>query len=224
MNLEIYGDSILKGIMLINGKYRIYKSNLIESLSENGIFASKTCKMGRTIVEAKDIIENTSELDLNDHVVLLEFGGNDSAYNWTEVSSNPTGVHFPITKEDDFVSAYSETIDYLKNKGATPIITNLFPIDSEKYLNFVSKGLSKENILSWLGDVNMLYRWHEHYNNLVEKIGREFSLDIIDIRNMFLNRHDFKDLLCEDGIHPTEIGHEMIEEQIINYFENKNEK
>ena len=89
------------------------------------------------------------------------------------------------------------------------MLTSLVPIDATKYMNFISRGLSYDNILSWLGDVNMLYRWHEGYNRAVEQLADVCSLPLFDLRGEFLYTHAFKSLICDDGIHPTAEGHRM---------------
>jgi lysophospholipase L1-like esterase len=57
----------------------------------------------------------------------------------------------------------------------------------------------------------MLYRWHEYYNELVCTVARETGAFLIDLRTPFLKSHNLKNLICSDGIHPSEEGHRMIE-------------
>jgi len=77
---------------------------------------------------------------------------------------------------------------------------------------------SPSAILSWLGDINLLYRWHENYSRTVERIAAETGCALIDVRSAFLTRHDYKSLLCFDGIHPTEAGYGIIDSVFKSYF------
>jgi lysophospholipase L1-like esterase len=60
----------------------------------------------------------------------------------------------------------------------------------------------------------MLYRWHEYYNELVCKVAQETGAFLIDLRTPFLKSHKLNNLICSDGIHPSETGHLMIEKII----------
>ena len=42
---------------------------------------------------------------------------------------------------------------------------------------------------------------------------------ITDTRQVFLQSHRFNDLLCADGIHPTQAGHDLIGEHIAAYLQ-----
>lgn len=210
--LEILGDSILKGVMYSgeNNKYQICRESKPVELQELGFEISNCSKMGATVdygyrkaqKRAEDWDENT--------VVIFEYGGNDCNYNWKEVSENPEGEFKPITDTEEFTDTYKSLIGLARAHGAKVMVSTLVPLDSEKYFNWITRGLSRENILHWLGDEEMLYRWHEYYNEMVRGIAAEFGCAVLDLRRYFLKLHDFKSLICADGIHPTEKGHALI--------------
>ena len=54
-------------------------------------------------------------------------------------------------------------------------------------------------------------------SHLVENLARELECCFIDLRRGFLLSHEYDRLLCADGIHPTQKGHEMIEKTIANF-------
>ena len=56
------------------------------------------------------------------------------------------------------------------------------------------------------------------YSNLVCEIASASNIKMIDIRSAFLKLRNYSDYLCEDGIHPNEEGHRLIEEAIIAYL------
>ncbi|MBP1587610.1 MAG: SGNH/GDSL hydrolase family protein [Clostridia bacterium] len=220
--LIIFGDSILKGVIYSReGKmYKLYNGSLTEKLRAKGVELLSYCKMGLTVTKAfpfvSEILEGTDDLRGTD--VLLEYGGNDSMFNWKMVSEAPDGVHCPVTSPDDFAATYDRLIKKLQARGANVILANLIPIDPEKYMNYISEGLSRENILRWLGDISMLYRFHESYNRKIYDLAAENKAGIVDLREDFLLAHDFSELLCMDGIHPTDKGHAMIENTLVRSF------
>jgi len=212
--LEIYGDSILRGVTYCaqSGRYDLCKKNRFASLSEVGIEAKNNSRMGATIPRGFDLLKrNLSDTVKEDTVVVFEYGGNDCDFKWEDVSADPAGKFQPNTPEGEYLNTYREMIRYTKEKGARPVIASLVPIDADKYMNWISRNLNYQNILSWLGDVSMLSRWQEYYSRLAERLAYETGCPLLDLRSAFLLRHDYKDLLCEDGIHPTPVGHEVID-------------
>ena len=88
----------------------------------------------------------------------------------------------------------------------------------------ISRSNSYDNILSWLGDPSMLYRFQEHYNRIVERLAAEVGCPMIDLRGAFLLSHDYKALISADGIHPTEAGHDLIEKSLREFLSTQGEK
>jgi lysophospholipase L1-like esterase len=76
-----------------------------------------------------------------------------------------------------------------------------------------------------LGDVQQIYRYQEMYSLIVEKVAREFSIRLIDLRSRCLaERNFFRDMLCQDGLHLTEDGQRFVGEQIAQLVEEANRK
>lgn len=217
--IEIFGDSILKGVIYQSeiGRYKLFGGTLESRMSDAGITLRRNCRMGSTIDGGLERLSRRlqTEGDLAGATVLLEFGGNDSDHDWKSVSDDPDGEHFPKLSIERFADAYSEAVDMIRAHGGEAAAATLIPIDAEKYLDFISRGLSRENILRWLGDVSMLYRWHEEYNRTVEAIAEKKECPVVDLRSTFLLSHRFSSLICDDGIHPTAAGHKLIEDKLI---------
>lgn len=209
--LLIFGDSILKGVTFSaeNGKYKLCPQDY-SKLSSEGISVNNLCKMGATIEYGEKILKEELKDGGNNCTVLFEYGGNDCDYPWRAISENPNDNHRCRTLPSVFEKKYKECIEYALLSGAKVIISNLPPLDSEKYMQWICRGLNYDVILRWLGDKSMLYRWHENYNRLVEKIADSFGLTLIDLRSAFLTSHSFDTLISNDGIHPTEAGHRLI--------------
>ena len=63
-----------------------------------------------------------------------------------------------------------------------------------------------------------LDRWHERYNMEIFRLGVTQRVPVIDITSVFLEKKNHADYLCEDGIHPNDEGHALIETAILEYL------
>ena len=55
--------------------------------------------------------------------------------------------------------------------------------------------------------------------NKLEKYSKETNVPIIDITTFFLSRIDYKDFLCDDGVHPNAKGHLLIASAVKDFYE-----
>jgi lysophospholipase L1-like esterase len=222
--LCLFGDSVARGIVLEpDGRYAPIKDSFgaLASLRLNIPIINKA-RFGCTVTKGLEIVKNFLKPDRlkgkGREVAILEFGGNDCDFRWDEVAANPKGDHKPGTSLDQFATIYRDIITDLKREGVRPILLTLPPLDPVRYFNwFTRSGLDREAILSWLGDVQFIYRWHERYNDAVWGIALESECSLIDIRKPFLERNDYSRYLCQDGIHPNREGHKLIESVILEY-------
>lgn len=221
-NITVWGDSILKGVILDeqDGKYKVMKNSCISNFAEiTGCSVKNNAHFGMTSTKALHRIKSSIDkqpFGKND-IVIIEYGGNDCDFNWSEISEKPDGYHEPKTSISCFKNSLQNIIDSFKEKGVTPILMNLPPLQPEFYFNWVSKGLSKENIMHWLGDVAKIYRWQEAYNSAVEWVARQNLCGVINVRESFLISNDYSSQFCADGIHPNEKGHERILESLLEF-------
>lgn len=208
--LLIIGDSIMKGVMNDDGKYRLCHDHDFSSLTANEIQVDNASKMGATIESIQPVLKKKlAGLD-EQSTVLFSLGGNDCDYDWSKISEDPDGTFEPHTPNDRFLSLYRDAIRAAQDTGAKVAVASILPLDSERYFDFITKGRDRGNILHWLGDVNHLYRWQEYYNSLVCTLARVFGCRLVDLRSRFLCRSDFPSLLSCDGIHPSQQGHDLI--------------
>ena len=224
-DISVFGDSVLKGVIYENNTYKVSKnrfSNICEEVL--GISIENKAKFGSTIETGKNIIFKNINLikETKSKYVIMEFGGNDCDYNWSEMSENPEKEHRPKSTIKEFIEIYSYLIDELRTIGKEPVLLSLPPIDSVKYFNYISRKLNADNILKWMeGDKQFLTNWHERYNIEVFKLAIDRSIPIIDITSRFLEVKKYSKLLCDDGIHPNENGHKIIAEAIKEHIEKR---
>ncbi len=211
---EIYGDSIMKGVFFdsLAGKYRTLPGTLFERFAEKfGLQIKNRSRFGCTISKGARMLDNALQKPEPRDFLLMEYGGNDCDFNWKEVAEQPTAQHNPHTPPAAFEQAYRGMVERVKAMGTRPVAMSLPPIDAEKYFQWITRdGLSKDRILQWLGDVQMIYRFQELYSGIITRIAYEMDCLFVDVRSAFLDKHNYKQLLCEDGIHPNEAGHELI--------------
>lgn len=213
MNVTVYGDSILKGVLLENGKYIVNKVWEELIAKRFGLSIRNRSRFGCTIEKGLSAIRKDCESACDPgEWALIEFGGNDCDYDWAAISAEPDRDYDCKTPPEAFVTNYREAIRLIRESGREPIAMTLPPIHSERYLRFICRnGLSRDNILHWLGDVEAISRWQEKYSVLARKVAEEEQVDLIDLRSAFASDGSpLEDLLCEDGIHPSRKGQKII--------------
>lgn len=223
-HISIWGDSIMKGVILdeVEGRYRVLEENCVHEFGEKtGAVITNHASFGMTSSKAVERIARSVERNppAPDDIVLVEYGGNDCDYNWEEVSANPDKHHLPKTPIERFGSTLQAIIDKFKSFKIQPVFMSLPPLEPNRYLDWISKNLSKENILKWLGDVNQIYRWQEAYNEIVVQTAKDNDLRIINVRKDFLISSNYSNKFCADGIHPNKFGHQTILDSCMNFVQ-----
>jgi len=226
MLVSIYGDSILKSVVYENGAYHAQR-DLVRQFSERyDVEVENRSYFGSTTAKALERMERDLGADkpMGKYCV-IEFGGNDCAYDWEAVSSEPLGEHLPITAPEAFRENLRRLLELVRSRCAVPVLTNLPPIDAKKYFAWITRRLpSPEPILQWIGRVERFYQQNEYYSLLCAQVAAEFGAIFADIRSPFLRENDLDRLLCEDGMHPNREGHRRIFQTLCRLFEEKEGK
>ena len=211
----IFGDSVLRGVYVEEETHvhRLYRERTANLSASVGCEVKNCSVMGATVKTGEELLRRKFQPDADGDpaTVIFEYGGNDCDYKWQDISENPGGEYLPNTPADRFIAGYGKCIEYAKSFGSRVFLCNLVPLDAGRYIEWISRSLSKENILSWLGDTSMLYRWQEYYSRTAEQIAAKYGCPLIDIRSPFLRSHSYTGLLSPDGIHPTVAGHRVID-------------
>ena len=215
LDLCLFGDSISKGVVTDNTPehYTTTERSFVKLLSEEHTDWDVTsyALFGSTIAKGQSLVRRHAKAVEAADVVVLEYGGNDSDFAWDEIAAQPEATHAPKTDVSTFTETYEQIVSELRARGKKVVLLNLPPLDSKKYFNWVSRGLDAEKILAWLGGSDsFIYRYHESYSVSVADIAVRQGVPLIDIRSPFLQRRDYSELLCEDGIHPNDRGHKLI--------------
>lgn len=216
--IYVYGDSIMKATCPDEDmRYHFHIDEFLKGFKELPVKIINRAKFGASIEKGNAILDRDLEQGLQCKYALVEYGGNDCNFNWQEVAENPDGEHLPKTCLDRFVSVLDGMVKKIKGTGATPVLMTLPPIDSEKYLGYITRnGISRDNIVKWLGDVDRIYRYQEYYSNAILNYAMSSGNPVIDMRSEILPRKDFKSLISKDGIHPSEKGYRIIFEKLFD--------
>ncbi len=218
----VSGDSISKGIIYdeTKNRYIVLQENYVNLISQKFKGSIKNIsRFGSTITRGINKLEEYIGKE-NPDIVLIEYGGNDCAFNWDEVADNPDADHLPQTEVGIFETSLRETIELLRNIKITPVLMSLPPLNADMYFKWISKNnpLTQSNILKWLGNVPRIYSWQENYSSVITKVSEETLTKLVDVRSAFLQYPDFTKFLCRDGMHPNRAGHKVIAEKIIDYI------
>ena len=212
MNILVFGDSILKGVRMENGSYSRDRSWEERLSVQFGLQIRNCSRFGCTVGKALPMIRRQCASMAEGELAVVEYGGNDCDYDWTAISADPEGDYVCKTPLEQFERDFREILQLVKESGRTPVVFTLPPIHSVRYLRFVCRnGNSPERILRWLGDVEAISRWQERYSSMAASAAREMDARLLDLRAAFPRNPDrLKDYLCEDGIHPSRLGQELI--------------
>jgi len=226
--VELFGDSIFKGVQINPQNMRYHVDNTIDiDMIEKKHFLSirNFSKFGCTITKGFTLLEK--RLKGNEPLcdaIIMDFGGNDCDYDWRAIAKHPDSDHLPHTPLDVFVKTYHKIIALLKEHGIRPIMTSLTPLDANKFFHWFCDGLDKVNVLKWLGSIDFIYRWQESYSRAVEKIASETNTLIVDLRGAFLQQKKLEHFLCEDGTHPNTEGQKLITQTFLEFIEDAKAK
>lgn len=209
------GDSITKGVIYDGESYKTLPANFISQCADDlNVNIDNYGRMGCTITRGAQIAEQHAEAIAGSDVTLVEFGGNDSDFCWTDVATAPTENHYPMTELPTFRQMYRDLIARIRQLGSKPVLMTLPLIDDKRFYAFVTRNMGereRSNVLTWLGGQEERIRnYHDMYSLAVYQIGYQERVPVLDITSPFLNNRDYLPYLCVDGIHPSQEGHDLI--------------
>lgn len=225
-NISLFGDSIGAGVKVDGDKRSFSKRSAVRLFEEKySVSVDNRSKFGQTL--AKTFLRKTfdnyvEEVNGGDNTVIIELGGNDSAYYWKIVAAQPEKHHDPVTPLKEFVDYYERALSTLTKKVKV-FCCNLVPIDPKRYFdNVIGRICDKNKVLEFFnGDYTVIYRHHEMFNNAVVASCATKNVPVIDIRSPFLDTFDFSSLLCDDGIHPNDLGQQLIFSSVCDFVETR---
>lgn len=213
--ISIWGDSIGKGVMFDEARNRhiICRDNYETLIRAQGIEFKNYARIGCTAPMGEELM--TEERMEQGGIAVIEFGGNDSDIDWRAVSEDPDRDVYPAKVSiPDFKKSLSEMIARARAHGMRPVLVTPLPLVAERYLDWVSRGLDRQNILKYLGAAEFIYRWQERYDIAAREVAARTRTQLFDIRTRFLQEKRLDALMSIDGIHPNERGHQLIKGEV----------
>ena len=221
-----FGDSVLKGVIIDsartianNVRYMFLDSNFTSQAgSRLGVDIDNYGKFGSTISIGTGIVDRHIKQVGDYDYTFLEYGGNDSDFDWSAIAADPQAHHDPRTPLKLFSEIYTCIVEKVRKSGSKPVMLSLTPLDPEMYFSHFTRNMNseqKDNIIKWLGGTTeSITSWHEMYNLEVFKLSNRLGVPLLDITTPFLSCKDFRQYYCEDGIHPNAQGHHLIADAI----------
>ena len=216
----VWGDSILKGVALDpEGKYRVLEENCGKLFGDaTGIEIVNRSRFGCTVTKGHSIMRADLERVSDADTAVIEFGGNDCDFDWAAIAENPEAEHSPKTPLHIFRNEVENMVKEVRARGIRPILTTLPPLEPNRFVATISKGLNRNNILKWLGCALTTYRWQESYSDAISEIARRTNCLLIDLRSAFLTDRYYEKFICADGMHPNASGHRLMAGVLKNFL------
>lgn len=224
--ITVFGDSISKGFFYDDIEIKKLENPVVDMLnSQCYLCINNKSIFGQSLKRAyeKSIFEKyLSEINKSENnIAIIALGGNDSDYDWRQVENNPSISHSSKTDESEFECLLYNIIERFQRNNIKVVLCSLCPIISKRYFeNVLSKKFDREKILSFLkGDIENLYRHQEIFNNIIIRVAIKTNCLFFDYRSEFLKRNDFQSLMSKDGIHPNQLGHNLLFELATKFIE-----
>lgn len=213
--LRVWGDSIAKGVIYdeARGRYAVCRDNCLLKLSRDaGVRVLNYSVMGQT--SENGLTRMRAEDMQRGEIAVIEYGGNDCDLDWRAVSEHPEIEQSGRVPLERFARNLSEMIRRAREGGMIPVLVTPPPLIACRYFEWICRGLNRENILAYLGDVERIYRWQDGYADRVRELAEKCNARLVDIRRCMLEAGGLEEMMCVDGIHPNARGHAVIYEAV----------
>lgn len=217
--IAVFGDSILKGAVtgltdhlfdiLPENSLTIAQKKLGFELFNDSVFGSIITKTQRRL---NKFFEKGEKADF----VILESGGNDSDYDWNVLAASDSEIPLqPRTPLSDYLRVWEEMVQTVKSNGAVPIVMTTPSLVADRWYRHVTRALDekgKSKVDAFLGEcpVDTISKLHETYNLNLMEFCRSNNVFFVDMRKALLDTEHYRDLMCQDGIHPNQMGYEFM--------------
>lgn len=211
-SVTVWGDSILKGAVTGYSSNRFDvlddKNSLYLASQRLGFSLTNKSVFGNIINKAQRTLNRDMERGLTCDLGIIESGGNDCDYDWTQISENPDSPHTPRNTLPEFLRMMDEMVRTLRSHKITPLLMTMPPLVLDRWYATITNGQNEANIRKFLhNDTFRLYSVHELYSLNIVKYAATHHVQFVDMRMALLEAPDYRSLMCGDGIHPNIEGY-----------------
>ena len=216
--IYLFGDSEAQGIILSEeGSYKVSRKGCVRLLKHKGYPIRNYAVHGYTVEQGLKSFRNTATEPGS--ICVVEFSGNDCDLDWDAVARDPDHFHdgkVPLTEFRRFLKQFVREI---REREMEPVLVTPVPLLSTRYFQWVSQKRDMKEILKYLrNDPESISRWQERYALAVRNTAEECGCRLADLRAWMLEQLEYPSLICADGIHLNEAGHEVIAREVLNHF------
>ena len=214
MRIVCFGDSVTRGVSYVKGRLRILKENYPALLQQHAPAEQTVEILNKGVFnDNSDLLLQRVDQDviaLNPEVVLIEIGGNDCNFRWDEVAQSPDEPHEAIVPLERYLSNVRQIVVRIQEAGAMPVLMTTLPLDPVRYYKHI-ESLHGNAIARWIALCGGIEHWHGWYNRALKQLVSSLQAVMsLDLRTKFKQAGDLKDLLSDDGIHPSALGYQEI--------------
>lgn len=214
--IHVWGDSLARGIVYREEqkRYAISRERCTTRLAQSlPIKVENHSGMGATVLEGLKWFDDFTGAP--GALCAIEFGGNDCDLDWAKVAENPEHVVKARVPLQVFEESIARFVKEVRKRDMEAVLVTPLPLHSERYFQWVTKGLNAQAVLAALGDVHHIYRWQERYANAVRAVARALGVRMLDLRDVLLAQPDYENLICLDGVHPNDEGHRRLSDAVM---------
>ena len=128
MLLSIFGDSIMAGVVQEDGRYSRCRDPFQRLEAETGAHLDNHSSFGSTVIKGYERLNKFLRQGALGEYTLVEFGGNDCAYDWAEVAAAPDENHLSVVPPADFEKRYEQMLLVVEAAGSKPVAHFLPPL------------------------------------------------------------------------------------------------
>lgn len=147
--------------------------------------------MNRFLSETKVRIREDRQ---EENIFIFAYGANDAAIMLNQ-------NQFCVDAED-FKNNLENVVNQAKKFGNKILIINISPVNEELAANPVNRNKSRLN------------KYIEAYNKIIKEITDSKGAYLVDVNSAFMD-NDYKSLFSEDGLHPNEVGHQIMFNELL---------
>lgn len=221
--IELLGDSILKGIQVRPGtrQYTVKNDMGLDALAQRlGFSLRNDSHFGATAERGGRLLDRLLAKGQEWSAVVMDFGGNDCDFVWSEIAADPTGTHLPHLPPEQFFQRYQAMVRTLKEHNILPVLLTLPPLEPQLFFDWWCRELDRSAVLAWLGgSVRRIFTHQEAYSEAVALLAAQENVPLVDVRSEFLRRGDVGRFLCADGTHPNSAGQALIGQALDRFAE-----